>query len=57
MYIVIFEEVGSHKSLECPDSWKRECDDGLLELIDISDPDDPKFYHEGGWHPMMLAIP
>ena len=49
MYIVI-EEDGRVNYLDeesLTDSVRKECSDGLIQVIDISDSDDPKELYEG----------
>lgn len=54
MFLVIFEDGAIRKAEEVSQDDVRSADDGLLDLIDISRPDDPRRYVEGGWHPLDL---
>ena len=50
MYLMIFEDYVKWKSREFSDEDRQAVDDGSLEIIDISDPDNPKEFYNGRWH-------
>ena len=52
MYLMVIED-GSIVCVE--ELWDEDyssCDDGLVSLVDITDPDHPKEYYMEEWHPV-----
>jgi hypothetical protein len=52
MYLYIFEDGEAKKATTFGEGDKEACDDGILEVIRISD---CKTYHEGDWHDLESA--
>lgn len=50
MYIVIFENGQIMKSSRVNNVDFEYCDDGILDIIDISLKDNPRYYLQGDWH-------
>jgi len=49
MFIHISEYGEVSKSKEIPDGILEACDDGIWDIIDISNPEEPKRYIDGEW--------
>jgi len=53
MYLYIFEGGGTECSKFDPDEETLyDVDDGVLDIIDISDPERPMEYYQGEWFPV-----
>lgn len=50
MYLMILEDGSKWKASALSDEDLLAVDDGVLEVIDLSDPDGPKELYEGDWH-------
>lgn len=55
MYLVINESREVFKTRNIDSSDKESADGGVLDIIDIHDPETPKEYYNGDWHPIMLV--
>ena len=55
MYIYVFEDGSVGKSKEFADEDKESVDAGILEVIDISNPDNPVTYYNNKWHDLPGA--
>lgn len=53
-YLFIFEDgdTAIHSSVEPHDL--DCCDDGILQVLDISDPKNVTSYYNGSWHPVEV---
>lgn len=56
MYILIFEDGHVAKANVVTESDLDACDQGVLDVVDISDPSNPKRYDASEWHPLMEAF-
>lgn len=50
MYIYIFEDGTVNKTKTLSDGDLSSADDGFIDIIDISNPIEPKTYYSGQWH-------
>ncbi len=50
MYLMILESGAKWKSEYFSEEDKKAADDGVLEVIDISRPENPMEYYDDGWH-------
>jgi hypothetical protein len=50
MYLMILESGAKWKSAYFSEEDKKAADDGVLEVIDISRPENPMEYYDDGWH-------
>ena len=55
MYIVIFEDGDMTHREQISDEFLKEADDGIIDLIDISDPSHPIRYFDEGWCSLDVA--
>ena len=55
MYIVIFEDGDMTHHEQINDEFLKEADDGIIDLIDISDPSHPLRYFNEGWCSLDVA--
>ena len=55
MYIVIFEDGDMTHREQINDEFLREANDGIIDLIDISDPSHPLRYFDEGWCSLDVA--
>ena len=49
MYLVIFEDFSIRHTAELEDGLLSAADDGLVEVVDISNPEHPLRYTNGNW--------
>lgn len=49
MYIFIFEDGTINKSRVFGDEEKQAVEDGILDVVDISDSSWPEYYYKGKW--------
>lgn len=49
MYLMIMEDGSVVKGEAYTEDELNSCDDGYMELIDISKPKEPKSYYRGKW--------
>lgn len=56
MYLYIFEdgEIKKSGAIPCGDDLQN-VDNGILDIIDISDPRNPLQYYNGDWHDLESA--
>ncbi len=51
MYLYIFEDSSVYfHTGEISQEDYDQCDDGYIDIIDISDPKNPKQYYKSKWH-------
>ena len=54
MYLVIFENGSMQHMVELEDGLLSAADDGLVEVVDISNPEQPLRYFDGEWYSLDL---
>lgn len=52
-YIFVFEDLEIRRGESYLKEDLEACDDGLLDIIDISDPTAPLAYFKGGWEELQ----
>ena len=52
MYLIVMEDGVVACAEELWDDDYSSCDDGLVSLVDVTDPDHPKEYYMSKWHPV-----
>jgi hypothetical protein len=57
IYLVIFEDGEVRKTSMLQDEDLQSCDDGVLDVIDITNPKDPVNYVNGMWVTVPDAEP
>ena len=55
MYIIIFEDNQISRAASLDISLFEACDDGILDIVDISNPEAPTTYYSGQWHELPDA--
>lgn len=55
MYIIIFEDGSMSYSATISSGELEAADDGILDIIDISDPTHPLRYFDEGWCSLEVA--
>ena len=50
MYLMIFEDGSKRKTTKFSNEDREAVDAGVLEVIDVSDAENPKEFYEGTWH-------
>ena len=54
-FLIIMEDGNIVSTPVLDEGTINACDDGYVNIVDISTPDDPKTYIEGGWEPIEPA--
>lgn len=57
MYIIIYEDGEIQSSQTCEDDLLLGADDGAIDLLDVSDPENPMRRWDGEWQPVESVIP
>tara|TARA_R110000850_G_scaffold261268_1_gene389310 strand:- start:142 stop:315 length:174 start_codon:yes stop_codon:yes gene_type:complete len=55
MYIIIFEDGSMSYSVTISSEELEAADDGILDIVDISDPTHPLRYFDEGWCSLEVA--
>lgn len=52
MFLIIFEDGEIQSTREVSEDLTQGADDGLLDLLDVSDPENPMRWWDGEWQPV-----
>lgn len=55
MYLMIHESGDMVRIKELTENDISAADDGLVDLLDVSEADNPKRYDEGEWHELEIV--
>lgn len=55
MYLMIHESGDMVRLKELTENDISAANDGLVDLLDVSEANNPKHYNEGAWHELEIA--